>query len=268
MPSSTSQWLTFSTCFGSASITSQVIARAVTVGQNWTTRGGRYVRFSVFSDADGCSVPLCQNNLTDPDPTACAFTHKADHSTYYILMQAPLGAPIDNTITFTATSTPISQTIPRKMPQTLPLKNSQCPPQAISLRAFVRTEGPISVINSGSNTEQWSQFEVPVCNSFGNGFVYSLQARDTASAFATYICKSTPCNDDNLWKVDPSGSASNGANSTDPVTAPFFYLHCWIRFRKPLVHRHVCDRTTSRLTIALTKCNYPRIRKNKFSRKC
>jgi len=203
-------------------------------GKEWSIPAGVWANFSVYSTADNCSVPLCQNNApAEPDPTVCSFTHGPEETAFFILVTPPRAASPDLEATFSVKSVEKPQALVKSgakpSPQALAtrnIKNAQCPAAKdvfSQLRAFVRTEGPISVVNVGSDYTQWAQFEVPICLNFDNGFLFSLQATDTSSAFSSFLCSTAPCNAGSVWDggFDASGSALNSVEWKNPVKEPF-----------------------------------------------
>jgi len=235
--------------------TSQYVGCTVNVTINlphdpWDYIDGRFVQFSVFSDRDTCHTPLCSNNAsaTGAMQSSCAFRFTSDLSNarnLYIVSKAGDSPDIQATVNLIFVCPPsdpkqqqqqedsviVAETVEKREAQ-----QSNCPITSTILKEVIQLNRESQVITAPDYADA-SKFFFYLC---GDG-VHRYQATAFTigttidSAFATYVCQTTPCTPTFSPYFDASGTGVNTVvfQTSTPNPIQFYVsIYGWGKFHQ------------------------------------
>jgi len=199
---------------------------------------GRFLNFTLYSEDDGCNVPLCQTNprANNHSRTSCQTSLSATFKGNLIMVVDSGNTPsISATVSikFHCPSNLNVQTIVPTYQKTGSVnffikKNIKniCPSGSIEMKQSLQLDAPDKVLTSPSYIDA-KKYKFIAC-----GIVDRIQyisitvsGTDIDSAIATYVCTETPCGPQVAKYYDPSGTALNTINFDLPRNEYHIY---WI----------------------------------------
>jgi len=203
----------------------------------WSIDDGTFAAFQIAGEGDGCANPVCKN---DPNgatrPNSCSFVYRsAMGAKLYASGIAGRSAGFQATFNMQITCPPgHSPTLatPKETPKPSPFV---CPVAPGSKRSLKLLEP--DVVETSPLTTKAKKYALSVCQAGSNPFAkisFSLQARDQASAFATYFCTNSNCNTNNspIGWFDNSGTATNLVEISNlQNNLLYFTIYGWGQFQ-------------------------------------
>jgi hypothetical protein len=167
----------------------------------WVYYDGIYVEYSVIG-GNNCDLVMCSNNITSSSPSNCSFFYPGNASqTLYMVSQSGSTAELTGTFSLRINCSTTGTT-------NFTSYDGQCPLDPVQSVQNIRTTSPGQVATSGITHLNYTLI---VCSALGDevGLVYTLEATNQDSAFASYICLTAPCSVPRADFKDESGSAFN-----------------------------------------------------------